>query len=353
MAQTNTYAASRVLYLFNNAGPYEDGKFRTGIPKTDTIVLSAFHCYQAFAWFDAEQMAADLHNRRITRVGVGFTGNYTDDLTEGAVPVRLYQTSIKYDASKTGKISANTKNPASGMTYSNDTNEYFIQHWDTEAITKLQTITNSQLCLGAEAAALVDALIDGCALGSFVIPNATQLYGTYNFRVLSGITITIDSEPLIEVTKPTEVTVIDSEVREAETVHIRVSGSEQVPENPITGYYIKKRYQARQNGDWSNWSNSELYQLAATEGTLETHVNIPGAVWEFSVAATSALNTTEYVPAQGSVSVWAQETNRICLFDLSTDDYTGNGIAILHPTSCMAHEEAGAQFELDMSLPMT
>lgn len=353
MSQINTYEATRCLQLRGDGNPIESNYINTGIPDVNTVALSAWHCYKDFVWFDAEQMASDLHNRRITSVSISLTTTNPGGVySTGSVPIRFYRTAVKYDSTKAGHINADTLNPALGMTYANPTNEWFLGSWYSESVKAVQTIEDSQLCAGAEAGELVEALCDGCALGSFDIPDKTALKGTYNYRRVSELSITIYSEPLNEVTKPTEVSVMDSEVKQDQPVRIHVSGAEQTEENPITGYYVKKRYQARQSGEWSNWSNSEFIALAGTEGVLETNVSIPGAYWEFSVAATSALNTTDYVAASGSVHVWAKDINKICVFDMTYDDYNGNGSAVLHPTACTVTEDAGGQYELSMTLPL-
>ena len=38
----------------------------------------------------------------------------------------------------------------------------------------------------------------------------------------------------------------------------------------------------------------------------------------------------------------------IILYEKSTTDFTGNGICVLSPSSCIVHEVAGGQFELEM-----
>ncbi len=43
----------------------------------------------------------------------------------------------------------------------------------------------------------------------------------------------------------------------------------------------------------------------------------------------------------------------ICLYDRDTNDFTGNGLAVLSPTECTTTEEAGGQWEVICTLPVT
>lgn len=321
--QESTFSAIQFASCVKENAPVN--KFRTGTPKQEngTTALSSYHAYRSLAWFDAEAIAAALVGERVLSISFTATSQGVSDETTQAVPIRLYRTNLHYDASKIGWTDADTLRYDQGMTYDSPYNDHFLEYGETGESVKGQEISDSVFMSGDSAAALANALADGCALGTWQLKAGKTMYQNeppYMVRFLDDVSITIRHEPeTTDVTAPTSVIVLDAYASAGSEIRVSVSGATQ-PEsgvNDITGYMVSMRTSA--DGEtWGNWSNDEFVASTKTADILKVLVSADDDHHvQLRVATTSAMNTSAYVVASGEIVITSAPAIGSVLYDIS------------------------------------
>lgn len=272
--------------------------FRSGTPtpSNGTVALSGYHAYRCLMWCDKDALWERIGSDRVHSVAVSMTSEGNANESAAPCAVRLYRTDLKYDEEKQGLNSADTTRFDRGMTAEMPVNAHMPEWGETGMIGRGETLTDSVFMTGAQAQRLAEALMDGCAIGTFELRSGSVYSSNeapYHVRYLKDISLTIRHEPESHVPPAPEwVQAERSTAAEGGKVRLRIGYT---GEQTGTRWGISRK-EARDAG----WRDEE--EMPCTE-TVETWAGRAGEEWQWRVRAINEHGASEYTVMPGTVRV--------------------------------------------------